>query len=123
MTDLTKAEAFFFEHAGSSYDPATETEAGGRMRGAKALAEAEKWASEAGVFFRWVDDEDAAAFANVCACGEDHGPAFSCIAFLDGESVASLGSVTFGDAGLSGDPYRRVVEAELAAEIMEASTT
>jgi hypothetical protein len=112
------AVQFFYEQAGWGYRPGVETEEQGRQRGARQLAEAEAWADGPGALvFEWEDDPDADMS---CACGEDHGPAFGCIVRREGERdvLASLWSVTFGVAAFATDPYKRVVEAELALEVL-----
>ena len=106
------AVSFFFEHAGWSYDPATETPEQGRRRCAERLADSEAWASAMGVRFNWHEDfqiDHAAEFD----CYADGGPeTCECVlATLDGECVGSLSCID--DAT---DEYRRVVEAEVASE-------
>lgn len=109
------AVAFFFEHAGLSYDPATETPDQGRRRSAQAYADAESWAGEIGATFEWSDDwsiDHEAEFD----CYDNGGPE-TCESLVmlsaSGEILASLYCVD--DAT---DDYRRVVEAELAWEAM-----
>lgn len=109
------AIAFFHEHAGWSYDPAKETSAQGRRRGAQRLAKAERIASDRGYSFEWqVDHIDSSEFS-------DEQPPWQlwcCVMrSVDGTVLQSLGGVDFGrDGDPWGDPYRRVVEAELALE-------
>ena len=113
------AVAFFQEHAGWSFDPATETPEQGRLRGAHDLAEAERWAWDAGYEAHWeVDDLGHDDLCGIEGCRTDHGTAYVCVLFApDGSPAASLGGVTFGPGkGPGDDPYRRVVEAELASE-------
>lgn len=98
---------FFYDNAGYSYGP-NESREQGRRRCAERLAQAERWAFEQDAWFQWVDDN--------CDCGDgDETPTTreGCIMFLDGEQVASLWSI--GDAS---QDYRRVIEAELALEVM-----
>lgn len=108
---------FFLEHAGFSYDPKTETESVGKLRGAIALVDAERLASEAGYFFHWENDPgiDSSDFSDeqpawrlwICQCCNPQG-----------EIVESLGGIDFGRDGEPwGNPYRRVVEAELALQL------
>ena len=107
------ATEFFREHAGWSYNPATETAEQGRARGARALAEAEAWAAAAGVRFVWGDDWDVGDHVAEYDCYEEGEPA-TCervLAYLGGEVVAALGCID--DAT---PEYRRVIEAELASE-------
>lgn len=108
--------AFFRKHAGYSHNPATETEAQGRARCACNLAAAERYAGDVGLSFEWsVDDIDSSEWSDdpepwaqwACVCRD-----------MSGAVVASLGGIDFGRDGEPwGDPYRRVIEAELAAEV------
>ena len=112
---MDKVEAFFYEHAGYSYGPG-ETPEQGRERCAKALAAAERRASEEGWSFQWEVDQHSDS-SDWC----DEQPAYSvwdCVARdVAGEVRASLGAIDFGcDGEPWDDPYRRVVEAELALE-------
>ena len=110
--------AFFYEHAGFSYDPKTETPEQGNLRGAEALAAAEARGRDEGLSFEWdIDpDVDSSSFSGAR-------PSWSlwcCQAYdADGEKVASLWGCDFGRGGTPyGDAYRRVVEAELALEYL-----
>lgn len=106
-----QAVQFFFKHAGWSWNPQHETEREGRLRCARALAVAEQWARDRGVTFRWADDWDNTHDTHdkeqpqTCEWCEAVDP-------ISGER-ASLGCID--DAT---DAYRRVIEAELAAEII-----
>lgn len=107
---MNRNEQFFYDHAGWSHDPKTETSEQGRERCARALAKAEDDGRNAGLSFEWSADHDCERTRRnaemwQCACYDVHG-----------RVVASLGGVDFGPEGLHGDPYRRVVEAELALE-------
>lgn len=100
-------EQFFYNNAGYSYDPATETPEQGRQRCAQALAAAEAWAQAEGMTVQWADD-----WAD--PHGHEETPESCEQATLydaDGFVVASLGCIDDVDPD-----YRRVVEAELAAE-------
>lgn len=117
------ATDFFFRHAGFSYDPKTETPDQGKQRCAQALAAAELRARDGGYSFQWeIDphtrsddwkkpDEDG---------GKYRAPWQTWVCDMydpQGELVQSLGGIDFGrDGSPFGDPYRRVVEAELALE-------
>jgi hypothetical protein len=133
------AVRFFWSQGGTSYDPTTETMEQGRFRGACELAAAEEWlttrcGSEWGgyevgdLIVRWEQDDDYSAddyepetmpqIAWVCLIQR-----FESRARFTGREVwhtlASLGAVTFdGDGYPDGNPYKRVVEAELASEAM-----
>jgi hypothetical protein len=106
---MTEQERFFWQHAGYSYDPKTETRATGRTRCARSLADAETWAESVGMTFEWEWDESPdLSWMTESEQAEEH-EVLVCIArYRDGEIAGSLGDP---------DPtYRRVVEAELASE-------
>lgn len=114
-TKLSPVE-FFYEHAGYGYDPKKETEEQGKRRNAESLAAAERRASDEGLSFEWSVDPhiDSSDF-------EDSGESWQlwdCLCRSEsGEVLASLGGIDFGRDGEPwNDPYRRVVEAELAQE-------
>lgn len=110
-----KAIQFFFEHAGYSYDPKTETPEQGKQRGAELLARAEREAASAGIRFEWRYDDDGCC----CCCLEKgeapHTDVWYCQAWSE-DGLRCLASLS-GICGPS-DDYRRVVEAELAAEAL-----
>lgn len=105
---------FFKQYAGWSYDPKKETPAQGKDRGARRLAAAERKASLAGFAFQWQLDPctDSSDFSN------ERPPwkLWQCLMLdAEGECRQSLHAIDFGrDKEPWGDPYRRVVEAELA---------
>ena len=125
---------FFLKHAGYSYNPQTQSPMQGRVQCARKLAAAERKARDAGVSYQWEIDascDSLTEFApgikpirgtktryslwQCCAIGprdDDYRGA--------GEVLASLGGIDFGRDGEPwGDPYRRVVEAELALEALD----
>jgi hypothetical protein len=112
---MNKAEQFFLEHAGWATPP-------GREDCAILLAAAEARASAGGVSFHWEIDEDSSSadWKSAEELREDGGPyaVWGCVARdASGGCFASLWSIDFGPGGDPwGDPYRRVVEAELATE-------
>lgn len=111
---MRTAYHFFYANAGWSYNPATETSAQGRARCAKALARAEMQALNVPLRYVWHVDPDA---SSLDFCDKDY-PLWACM-LVRGESeiLASLCGIDFGEGGQPwGDPYRRVVEAELALE-------
>lgn len=110
---------FFHQWAGFSWDPKTETREQGKARCAQLHATAEAWARDAGVRFQWVRDPDCDR------SGIEHGgPLWLCMAWRDSTCIGSLGSVDLGESGEPwGDPYARVIEAELALTIMPPSPT
>lgn len=125
-------EAFFFDHAGYSHR-ADETPRAGRIRCARSMADAERRASALGAYFTWeLDDTTNRDFTDegpeyrlwVCSaridepaahaslCGIDLGP--------DGSAPYEYGCGPLGNPTYKGgrDPYCRVVEAELASELL-----
>ena len=106
---------FFFEHAGVSYRPAIESEFAGRTNGAVALARAEFIAWDEGCTFCW--DEESAWDCDRSGIEHD-GPLYGCLMLDDvGVVIQSLGGIDFGDhISPQGQPYKRVVQAELALE-------
>ncbi len=111
------AYAFFYAQAGYGYQPDQETKEQGRRRCAMQLTEAEQWARDNDVSFEWsIDDLDSSEW------NDDPEPwaQWRCVAHdEDGAVVASLCGIDFGrDVEPWGQPYRRVVEAELALEAM-----
>jgi len=108
---------FFYVHAGWSYGPG-ETPDEGRQRCARELAIAERKARAAGLSFDWEVDPEGTS-----ADWSDERPEweqYMCTAYdANGDAVAYLGAVDFGrDGSPHSDPYRRVVEAELASEAL-----
>ena len=109
---------FFLKHAGVSYNPATatETEQQGRIRGARALAKAERQARQMGYSYQWSTDRfsDSSEWSVESPAWDQ----WVCVLFdSDGNMLDSLGGIDFGRDGEPwGSPYRRVVEAELALE-------
>jgi hypothetical protein len=116
-TTLTTAEQFFFDNAGYSWNPAIETRDEGKLRCAKAMAQAEREAAEAGFSWDWQIDSctDSFDFSDeepyalwICVCHS-----------LEGKPLASLGAIDFGrDGNPWSNPYRRVVQAELALDAL-----
>lgn len=109
---LARAVAFFHEHAPYCWDPARETEADGRLRTARRLAAAEAWLEATESERDWREEETAA--------GDDEGTwvvIYSCTVRTP-HGDASMGGIDLDPDGFAGDTYRRVVEAQLALEIM-----
>lgn len=108
---------FFMRHAGYSYNPATQTPMQGRIECSKQLAQAAKKAFDGGFSFEWSIDPaiDSSSF-----CEENEEPWSlweCCMRSPEGLAVQSLHGIDFGrDGSPWSDPYRRVVEAELACE-------
>lgn len=114
---MQKEEQFFYAHAGFSYAQGESPE-GARVMNAHALAQAEQWATRTGYAFKWTTDDeiDSSDFL-------DEKPAYKlwlCVMEdSTGELVTGIGAVDFGRDGEPwGDNYRRVLEAEMALEIM-----
>ena len=99
---MTPAEQFFFDNAGYSYNPETETPEQGRTRCAQRLAAVEEEADRRGWWVEWADD------------GEEDGAPRWCALLRDSGS-AVLGSL--GGIDVCAGPYARVVAAELAADV------
>jgi hypothetical protein len=118
----TSAEKFFFDCAGFSYNPATETKLAGRNRCARNLATAEAWARNAGISFEWCEsDIDSSDFSDA----RPRWSLYDCIARdASGQVIGSLSGCDFGrDASGPYGDYRRVVEAEIALEAMPTAQT
>lgn len=120
------AVRFFFKHAGSSWDPKTETKTQGRWRAARSLAAAERWAVDEGWSFDWRESNiDSSDFS-------DEKPAWQlwdCLAVrTDPETGRAklVGSLSACDFGRDRDPwadtaalaYARLVRAEIALDAM-----
>lgn len=117
MATMTKDERFFWEHAGYSYNPKTQTKAQGRRETARRLATAEEHAAEQEWCFSWEWDDagcsgcDCKSDDCACASGAEHETLGCVLRDLEGNVLASLWGIC------SPTPqYSRVVEAELAAE-------
>jgi hypothetical protein len=121
---------FFLKHAGYSYDPKTQTPMQGRVQGARRLAAAERKARDVGYSFQWSADPSCLS-SDWIADDEDGGRncdpwhTWQCAlrgtgATFQGSCGASLHGIDFGRDGEPwGNPYRRVVEAELALEALD----
>lgn len=118
-TNMNQAERFFYNHAGFSYDPKTETSEQGKVRCAKELAEAERVARNLNWEYRWSDDWSVGSHQREYGKGSvyENGEPDSCESCVlvdeHGEHLASLHCIDDADAN-----YRRVVEAELASEAL-----
>lgn len=115
---MTKQEQFFYDNAGFSYDPKTETQEQGKERCARELAAAETWACQEGLNYQVEPDPDSDESFMDDAPQEYQdkwrGTAWQ-VLLWDAEGtrlLASLGGC-YGDSN-----YRRVVKAELALEAM-----
>ena len=111
---LSAHQFFFYQNAGYSYDAKTETAEQGRIRCAKDLAEAEtvaqrlcyvfEWGFDECPDLSWMSDEEREQEHEVLCCRivDPENPRYS---------LASLCGITDPDSR-----YRRLIEAELAAE-------
>jgi hypothetical protein len=114
LRTLGDAVAFFWEHAGYCV--------GRRVAGACSLARAEETAADEGWAFGWFDDEPAEDWDDDARAYRLH-PAESCYVRGDtgepdaGRILGSLHGIIGADAN-----YRRVIEAELAAEALAQLT-
>jgi hypothetical protein len=111
---MNSAEQFFYDHAGFSYDPNTQTMEEGHVETAKALAEAER-KMLAGPYFADIGPEYGAVYDG--DGGPYYGPIWTVTLYSvedadNPDPIGSLGGVACDD----GDPYLRVVAAELALE-------
>ena len=121
------AYRFFLKHAGYRYRP-SETKMQGRIRCAREMAKAERAARDGGFSYRWSVDETASS-ADWITADDDYKQGYSdpwqvwqcAMLNSDGRVVASLHGIDFGRDGEPwGNPYMRVVEAELAGEGISA---
>jgi hypothetical protein len=113
--NLSKDERFFYDHAGWSYNPQTESKLAGHMNSAKQLAEAERQVRNLGWRFDWQDDWTVGSHTAEYGkdCGEPE-TCESCIVYSEvGTILASLHCIDDADHN-----YRRVIEAELALEAL-----
>lgn len=109
---LTPAEAFFFEKY-HTWRPDAE-----RLKFARSMAAAEKWlaAGVDGRFAEWLVDDEADR--SWMEADEDDGRTmYGCIVWHEEGYNTSLWSIDLGADG--DDDYKRLVEAELATELME----
>lgn len=119
---MTQQEQFFYDNAGYSHNPQTETPEQGQKRCAIALAAAETWAVQNGYTFT-VDDDSDADESWLDSEPQEYqdewrGKAQSVVMWTpEGTVCQSLGGC-YGDS-----KYMRVVRAELALEEMPAEVT
>lgn len=115
---LNATQKFFYNAAGHSWTPGRETKRQGHEKGARRLASAEDFSIKNGYSFHWQHDTicDSSDFS------DDIEPwQLWQVTMYDaaGQIVESLGGIDFGRDGQPwGQSYRRVVEAELALEVL-----
>ena len=104
---FNKSLQFFWDNAGWSYDPKTQTSEEGRLESAQALVISEYLSIDKGFSFVWDNDSD--------------NPNELCCVCLDRNGVV-LSSLCGIDLGKNADPYTneysRVIKAELALEAL-----
>lgn len=126
---MSPAQQFFYEYAGSSYSPPTETKTEGRLRGSRELAEAEAQAEALGwQVFTGPDPEgpmeDDAGSVELVASGKA-----LCLTVILADAtefntetftshVPILGTVGSVIVPSEDDPYIRVLAAELAMDAL-----
>ena len=104
-----RAWRFFMEHAGYATPP-------GPVMCAAALARAEERAEAAGLTFEWVSDDcPDLSWMDEAQAARDHEVLGCIVRDPAGQHLASLWGIVDADAS-----YRRVVEAELAAEALDS---
>jgi hypothetical protein len=115
---LTPTQLFFFENAGYSYDPKTETPEQGRRRCAVSMAADEEYVTNlinsTGWHYEWTYDQDIDdSWMTDEERAKDH--TWECCTLFDGDDnvMASCGGIVDADHN-----YRRVMEAELAGEAL-----
>lgn len=113
---LTELEQFFYDHAGYSYDPKTETKDEGRTRCAKILAVADILAEVRGYTFEWELDPDI----DSSDFNDDPEP-WSLWQVIAKDRIGNaFGALCGIDFGRDGHPsaaiYSRVVQAEIVSE-------
>jgi hypothetical protein len=116
-TKMSKDVKFFYDNAGYSYDPNTETADQGRFKGAKDLADAEIYARDNDWVFTWEWD-DCGDFDNHDEWCDikgqhDHNIEACILRDANGNVLESLCSIVDAD-----NNYRRAVEAELASQAL-----
>ena len=111
-------QAFFWRHGGYSFDPLTETPEQGRKRCAINSADDESRGRAAGFSFEWQIDSDIDS--SEWDDSPDPWSTWNCVCHdSSGRVVSSLSGIDFGRNGEPwGDPYRRVVEADLASDAL-----
>ena len=114
---MNRNERFYYEHAGYAYDPGIEAREAGRVRCCTELARAADWGDDQGLYFLW--SEDPESWADRSGIEHDR-PLWQCECKRAGEVVAYLGMIDLGTHGMA-LPYCRVVQAELALEVMTDS--
>lgn len=116
-------EQFFYDHAGYSWNPKTETPEEGRWRCARKLRAAEVEGKRRGWHVVWEPDPDAMWDDDVERETTEYDQYVATLYDEDDKLLACLGSIDLGpnnypDLGDKTEPYVRVVEAELVLETL-----
>lgn len=118
---MTKQEQFFYDYAGYSFDPKTETAEQSHERCAKGLATAENYANANNWIAEWHDDWTLDHQQEFGDNYKDGGPNTCEYCVLKDYSANELQAPVLAALTCIDDAtpqYRRVVEAELALEAM-----
>ena len=107
---LTKQEQFFYDHAGWSHDPQTETSDNGRIRAAILLASAERTLAHSVAEVIW--EQDTEPYDGDVPYD---GPMWCAFIVKNGEILTSLSGIAMQSLD---EPYKRVIEAELALDVL-----
>jgi hypothetical protein len=119
VAPVSEGEQFFYDHAGFSYDPETQTAEEGRWECARKLRGAEVRAASLGWEVRWEEDPEPIWDDDVERETTDYPQWWAVLFDSEGNVLGSLGSVDLGpDKDPWSDPYGRVVAAELAWEAL-----
>lgn len=109
---------FFYENAGASWNPETETPEEGRHRCAERLAQVEAWGARSGYCFAIQVDPDAGMVSDT-----DYDQFEVRMYSTDGELVGAIGAIDIGpDADPDWSDHVRVVKAELLSEVAPDDT-
>lgn len=113
----TAAIQFFYENAGYSYNPLTQTEEEGRIECARNLADSEAHAQDMEYTFTWEEDDEITS-ADWDDESEEY-PTWVCTMYAkNGYILSTMGGIDLGVEGYQKtNPYTRVVEAELVSMV------
>lgn len=119
---LTSTEQFFYDHAGFNYNPTKESAEQGRRKCASELAAAyaELYAVTTDAYVSWEIDPEITSH-DWESDSEPERPTLCATLHFEGKIVGSLGGIDVKDCN-SGDPYCKVVEAELWQEFVAVRT-
>ena len=112
IPEMTSLEQFFWDHAGYSHDPKKESRWQGRIKCAKELAAAWTEFLNEDACVTWEIDPDITSHDWEDSSKPER-PTLIATLYCGKEIVGSLGGI---DIPGSGDPYAKVIEAELWQE-------